>query len=173
MKRLLPVALSAVALVSVFVLMLRPVPQTMRERPAPTSTSTTTTTLVTNVKQPWGSVSAAGLALSKVDVCNNAMVTVDVTDPAALGRPERWVQLKGSSGNLYAVTPAVLKPGPNAVILTLCARQETEWRPMVKAPWGEQAFTVKSFPRCVHEVTEVALGDDTLVLTSFCPEPKS
>ena len=166
--------LSALALAFAVVMMFRPVPQSMRDRPVPTSTSTTTTTIVTSLSRPWGSVAVAGIALGRADICNNVMVDVQVTDPAALGRAERWIKLTGSSGNLYAVTPVVLRPGTNPVVMTVCARQDTEWRPTVTSPWGEsKAFTLKSFSRCVHVMTEAELEEDSIVLTSFCPVPKS
>ena len=173
MKRLLPVVFSAVALVFTVVMMMRPVPQAKLDRPAPTSTSSTTTTVVTSLQQPWGTVSAGAMSPPLMDMCTNVMVDVNVTDLAVLGNTQRWVKVTGSSGNLYSVTPVVLGQGTNPVIMQLCSRQDPEWRPRLKAPWGESDFTIKSYPRCVHVITDVATDDDSITLTSFCPVPKS
>ena len=174
MKRLLPVGLSALLLLFVVSLMFRPVPQAMRDRPPKTTTTSTTTTVVAALESPWGSVVSAGLPAAEMGMCTNSMVDIQVADMTALGNPNRWVKLMGASGNVYAVTPVSLKAGTNPVILNLCSRQEEQWRQKVTAPWGENEFTLKSYPRCVHVVTEVALeNDDTLTLTSFCPVAKS
>ena len=173
MKRLLPVGLSAVVLVVFAALMFRPVPQSMRDRPPKTTTTSTTTTTIGTVNAAWGSVVSAGLAPAEMEMCANAMVDVQVVDLNVLGTPNRYVKLMGASGNIYAVTPVVLKPGTNPVILNLCSRQDVEWRQKVVAPWGEHEYTLKSYPRCVHHITETALEDDSIVLTSFCPNPKS
>lgn len=173
MKRLLPVGLSAVLLVFAVSLMFRPVPQAMRDRPPKTTTSSTTTTTIGTVTSPWGAVVSAGLPPAEMGMCTNGMVDVQVADMGVLGTPNRYVKLMGASGNIYAVTPVVLKPGTNPVILNLCSRQDVEWRQKVVAPWGEHEYTIKSYPRCVHHITETALEDDSIVLTSFCPNPKS
>lgn len=160
-------------LVVAVALMFRPVPQAMRDRPPKTTTTSTTTTTIGNVKAAWGAVVSAGLPSAEMGMCNNSMIDVQVADLNMLGTPNRYVKLMGASGNIYAVTPVVLKQGTNPVILALCSRQETSWRQRVVAPWGEHEFTIKSYPRCVHHITETALEDDAIVLTSFCPVPKS
>ena len=168
-KLLLPVIAVVLGIVQVWALL-----DTKAESAyVPVAGTSTTTTLVPGsaVKAPWGRVVSESIRPPAINTCTNVMVDVQIDDMAPIGDPNKFVELKGVSGYLFAVRGMTLQSGTNPVVFSVCSRQQEEWRATIKAPWGNQDFTLKSYPKCSHVISETLVEGQTLVLSSFCPSP--
>lgn len=140
--------------------------------PVPSTSSTTTLVPGAQLKTEWGRVTAASIRPPAINTCTNVMVDVQIDNMQPIGDPNKFVELKGISGYLFAVRAMTLQQGSNAVVFEVCSRQQAEWRAKIPAPWGGQDFTLKSYPKCSHVISETLVEGNTLVLSSFCPSPK-
>ena len=140
--------------------------------PVPATSTTTTLVPGADLKTPWGRIVASSIRPPAINTCTNVMVDVQIDDLAPFGDPNKFVELKGISGYLFAVRAMTLQKGTNPAVFTVCSRQEEELREKIPAPWGGQDFTIKSYPRCSHVISETLIEGNTLVLSSFCPSPK-
>ena len=134
--------------------------------------STTTITPGSTLKAPWGSVTSDSFKVDEINTCRDFTFDLQVTDLAPIGDPKKFVELKGTSGLLFAVTAAELKVGSNPVTFSLCRRQEDEWRAKVESPWGARDFTIKSYPNCGHFFVDSVVEGDSLQLITSCAAVK-
>jgi hypothetical protein len=136
-------------------------------------TSTTTTTFPgSSITTPWGSLASDSFRIEEIDTCKDFTFDLQVTDLAPIGDPNKFVQIKGTSGFLFAVTGATLKVGSNPVTFTLCRREEEQWRTRVETPWRTRDFTVKSFPKCPRFFVDSLVEGESLQLITSCPAVK-
>ena len=137
--------------------------------PVPGTSTTTTTTPGSTIKAPWGSVTSESFKVEKLNTCRDFTFDIQVTDLAPIGNPDKFVEIKGVSGYLFAVTGATLKVGSNPVTFTLCRRDQEQWRTKAVGPWGTRDFTVKSYPKCAHFFVDSLVEGESLQLIASCP----
>ena len=137
--------------------------------PVPGTSTTTTTTPGSTIKAPWGSVTSESFKVEELNTCRDFTFDLQVTDLAPIGDPNKFVEIRGTSGYLFAVAGITLKPGSNPVTFTLCRRDEEQWRTKVVAPWTTRDFTVKSYPKCAHFFVDSLVEGESLQLISSCP----
>ena len=137
--------------------------------PVPGTSTTTTTTPGSTIKAPWGSVTSESFKVEELNTCRDFTFDLQVTDLAPIGDPNKFVEIRGTSGYLFAVAGVTLKPGSNPVTFTLCRRDQEQWRTKVVAPWTTRDFTVKSYPKCAHFFVDSLVEGESLQLISSCP----
>lgn len=138
-------------------------------KPVPGTSTTTTTTPGSTIKAPWGSVTSESFKVEELNTCRDFTFDLQVTDLAPIGDPNKFVEIRGTSGYLFAVAGVTLKPGSNPVTFTLCRRDQEQWRTKVVAPWTTRDFTVKSYPKCAHFFVDSLVEGESLQLISSCP----
>ena len=140
--------------------------------PVPGTSTTTTTTPGSTIKTPWGSVTSDSFRVEEINTCKDFTFDLQVTDLTPIGDPNKFIEIKGMSGYLFAVTGATLKTGSNPVTFTLCRREQDQWRTRVETPWRTRDFTVKSYPKCAHYFVDSLVEGESLQLITSCPAVK-
>ena len=87
--------------------------------PVAGTSTTTTITPGSTIKTPWGSVTSASFKVEDINTCKDFTFDLQVTDLAPIGDPNKFIELKGVSGYLFAVTGVTLRVGSNPVTFTL------------------------------------------------------